>query len=114
MSSGNEKRKSPSAARVGTAAENDQGFMRESLYGTRSEPAYAGALSYMRRRYTRDLGGVDIAVSGLPSDISTSSRPGARLGPAAFAPPPRISPSVPTGPGASIPSIASRWSTWAT
>ena len=81
MSSGNEKRKSPSAARVGTAAENDQGFMRESLYGTRSEPAYAGALSYMRRRYTRDLGGVDIAVSGLPSDISTSSRPGARLGP---------------------------------
>ncbi|MFP8876023.1 MAG: arginase family protein, partial [Myxococcota bacterium] len=81
MSAGDEERKSPSAAYAGTAAENDQSFMQESLYGSRTEPAYAGALSYMRRRYTRDLSGVDFAVSGLPSDISTSNRPGARMGP---------------------------------
>lgn len=38
----------------------------------------------MRRRYTRDLQGVDVAVSGVPLDLATSFRPGARLGPAAI------------------------------
>ena len=66
-----------------TAADprNDLAFTGESLYGTTSEDAFAGALSFMRRRYTRDLQGVDVAVSGLPSDLATSNRPGARLGP---------------------------------
>ena len=45
------------------------------------EPTYAGALSFMRRRYTRDLEGVDIAVTGIPFDQATSHRSGTRMGP---------------------------------
>ncbi|NND45643.1 MAG: agmatinase [Xanthomonadales bacterium] len=47
-------------------------------------PSYAGALSFMRRRYTKDLGGVDVAVTGVPLDTATSNRPGARFGPRAI------------------------------
>lgn len=62
----------------------DQAFIREDLRGTRSEPTYAGALSFMRRRYTRDLDGVDLVVTGVPLDLATTNRPGARLGPRAI------------------------------
>ena len=60
----------------------DRAFTGESVYGMGSEPTYAGALSFMRRRYTRDLAGVDVAVSGVPLDLATTNRPGARFGPA--------------------------------
>ena len=62
----------------------DHAFTAESPYGTVVEPTYSGALSFMRRRYTRDLAGVDVAVSGVPLDLATSNRPGARFGPAAI------------------------------
>jgi agmatinase len=45
------------------------------------EPPYSGAISFMRRRFARDLAGVDIAVIGIPYDLGTTNRPGARLGP---------------------------------
>lgn len=61
--------------------ENDLAFTREDLYGTIVEPTFAGATSFMRRKYSRDLKGVDIAVSGVPYDLATSNRSGARLGP---------------------------------
>ena len=61
----------------------DHALLRDSLYGTTSEPTYAGALSFMRRKYTRDLKGVDVAVTGIPLDTATTNRPGARLGPRA-------------------------------
>ena len=38
----------------------------------------------MRRRYTRDLAGVDVAVWGIPLDAAVSNRPGARFGPQAI------------------------------
>jgi agmatinase len=53
-----------------------------SLYGTSEEPTYSGALSFMRRKYTKDLTGVDVAITGIPLDIATSHRPGTRFGPA--------------------------------
>ncbi len=59
----------------------DTAFRREHLKGTDIESTYAGALSFMRRKYTRDLAGVDIAVTGIPFDQATSNRPGTRLGP---------------------------------
>lgn len=62
----------------------DLAFTRESVYGTVPEPTYAGALSFMRRKYTRDLTGVDVAVTGIPLDTATSNRPGARFGPRAI------------------------------
>lgn len=61
----------------------DHAFTRESLYGTIPERTFAGALSLFRRRYTRDLTGVDVAVTGIPLDTATTNRPGARLGPRA-------------------------------
>ena len=61
----------------------DHAILRDSLYGTTPEPTYAGAVSFMRRKYSRDLGGVDLVVTGVPLDTATTNRPGARFGPRA-------------------------------
>jgi agmatinase len=52
--------------------------------GPKVEPPFAGALSFLRCRYTKDLAGVDVAVTGLPLDTATTNRPGARFGPRAI------------------------------
>lgn len=62
----------------------DQALTRDSLYGSTSEPTYAGVVSFMRRKYTQELAGVDIAVTGVPLDTATTNRPGARFGPRAI------------------------------
>lgn len=59
----------------------DGAFMRKAPYGLAMEPTYAGVLSFMRRNYTKNLDGVDIAISGVPFDLAVTHRPGARLGP---------------------------------
>ncbi len=64
-----------------TRIPGDEAFRRDSIKGTQWEATYAGALSFMRRKYTRDLTGVDIAVTGIPFDQSVSHRPGTRFGP---------------------------------
>jgi len=64
-----------------TSVPGDAAFRREQLKGTQWEPTYAGALSFMRRKYSRDLTGVDIAVTGIPFDQAVSHRSGTRLGP---------------------------------
>jgi agmatinase len=62
----------------------DNAFTADSPYGTvKGSPSYAGALSFMRRKYSRDLQGVDVAVCGIPLDSTTTHRPGARFGPRA-------------------------------
>ena len=45
---------------------------------------HAGALSFLRRNYSRNLDGVDIAVSGIPFDGAVTNRPGCRFGPRAI------------------------------
>lgn len=55
-----------------------------ALTSGESEPTYGGALSFMRRRYSRDLNGADVVVWGVPFDAATSNRPGARFGPRAM------------------------------
>jgi len=62
----------------------DHAIHRRSHLGYENENTYSGVLSFMRRRYTRDLAGVDVAVTGIPLDLATTFRPGARLGPAAI------------------------------
>ena len=54
------------------------------LHGGSKEATYGGALSFMRRRYSRELTGVDVAVWGIPFDAAVSNRPGARFGPQAI------------------------------
>jgi len=62
----------------------DNAFTATDPYGTvEGSPSYAGALSFMRRKYSRDLHGVDVAVMGVPLDTATTNRPGARFGPRA-------------------------------
>lgn len=60
---------------------NDRALVRDSLYGTKPEPTYAGITSFMRRKYAKDFDGVDVAVTGIPFDTATTNRPGARFGP---------------------------------
>lgn len=62
----------------------DAAFLRESHRGTEIEATYAGAQSFMRRKYTRDLKGVDVAVTGIPFDQAVTNRPGTRFGPQAI------------------------------
>ncbi len=62
----------------------DYALYRDTLYGTTPEATYAGAVSFMRRKYTRDLKGVDLVVAGVPLDTATTNRPGARFGPRAI------------------------------
>ncbi|MGB1179710.1 MAG: agmatinase, partial [Lentibacter algarum] len=52
--------------------------------GVSFENSFGGALSFLRRRYTKDLAGVDIAVTGVPFDQAVTNRPGTRLGPRAI------------------------------
>jgi agmatinase len=54
------------------------------LKGGSHEPTYGGALSFMRRRYSRDLASIDAVILGIPFDAATSNRPGARFGPQAI------------------------------
>ena len=61
----------------------DAAFRRKNLMGTVIENSFSGALSFMRRKYTRELEGVDLAVTGIPFDQAVSNRPGARFGPEA-------------------------------
>jgi agmatinase len=59
----------------------DAAFTATGLYGTDMENAFSGALSFMRRRYSRDFASADVVVCGIPCDITASIRPGARFGP---------------------------------
>jgi agmatinase len=70
---------------MGREKDWDNAFTGTDLHGSvEGSPSYAGALSFMRRKYTRDLTGVDVAVTGIPLDLATTNRPGARFGPRAI------------------------------
>ena len=62
----------------------DTAFTRETLRGPSFENTFGGANSFLRRKYSKDLEGVDIAVTGIPFDHSVTNRPGTRLGPRAI------------------------------
>lgn len=62
----------------------DQAFTREDLTGLSFENVFGGATSFLRRRYAKDLSGVDVAITGIPFDQAVTNRPGARLGPRAI------------------------------
>ena len=62
----------------------DDAIMREGYKGMSFENAFSGALSFMRRRYSKDLEGVDLAITGVPFDQAVTNRPGTRLGPRAI------------------------------
>ncbi len=69
----------------------DLAFNRSSLYDVGPEMTYGGALSFLRRKYTKEIFGhgvngterADVVVSGIPYDGAVTYRSGARLGPRA-------------------------------
>ncbi|MBM3603462.1 MAG: agmatinase [Alphaproteobacteria bacterium] len=62
----------------------DQAFTRSDRRGPSFENAFGGATSFLRRRYSKDLSGVDLAVTGIPFDQAVTHRPGTRFGPRAI------------------------------
>ncbi len=62
----------------------DNAFTARGLMGAASDPTYAGALSFMRRPYSKQVKGADAVVWGIPFDAAVSNRPGARFGPQAI------------------------------
>ena len=62
----------------------DHGFTARQLTGAATDPTHAGALSFMRRKFTKNLKGADAVVWGIPFDAAVSNRPGARFGPQAI------------------------------
>lgn len=61
--------------------ETDNAVFAANLLGGSLEPTFCGIPSFMRRRLTRTLAGVDVAIWGIPFDAAVSNRPGARFGP---------------------------------
>ena len=57
----------------------DNAFTAKAIKGAATDPTYAGALSFMRRKYTKNLNGVDAVVWGVPFDAAVSNRRGTRL-----------------------------------
>jgi agmatinase len=62
----------------------DHAFTATRNVGRADDPTYAGALSFMRRRYTKNVRGADAIVWGIPFDAAVTNRPGARFGPQAI------------------------------
>ena len=48
--------------------EIDRAITRQGFRGLAYENAFAGATSFLRRTYTKDLAGVDLAITGAPFD----------------------------------------------
>ena len=63
--------------------EVDRAFTGEGR-GLAYENAFGGATSFLRRRYTKDLTGADLAILGVPFDQAVTHRPGSRFGPRAI------------------------------
>lgn len=62
----------------------DTAFTRDERRGLAYENAFGGAVSFLRRRYSKDLTGADIAITGVPFDQAVTHRSGARFGPRAI------------------------------
>ena len=62
----------------------DAAFTRDGTRGMSFENAFSGAASFLRRSYTKDLTGVDLAITGIPFDQAVTHRPGTRFGPRAI------------------------------
>lgn len=56
----------------------------DDVKGGTWHPTFAGVLSFLRRPYSDDATGADVAVLGVPYDNATTDRPGTRFGPRAI------------------------------
>ena len=66
------------------ANEIDVAITRADPKGLAYENVFSGVSSFLRRKLTKDLSGIDLAVTGVPFDQAVTNRPGARFGPRAL------------------------------
>ena len=66
------------------ANEIDVAITRDDPRGLAYENVFSGVPSFLRRKLTKDLRGIDLAVTGIPFDQAVTHRPGARFGPRAL------------------------------
>ncbi len=62
----------------------DRAFSGVSPFGMIDQDTYAGALSFLRRPYSKDLAAAEVVVNGVPYDLAVTNRPGTRFGPRAI------------------------------
>jgi agmatinase len=62
----------------------DTALTRPQQRGLSYENAFGGVTSFLRRTYTKDLSGVELAITGVSFDQSTTNRSGTRFGPRAL------------------------------
>ena len=84
MSDNNPTRILSSILHPAPAGAGDQAILNRDPRARLAEMTYGGALSFLRRPYSRDLSAAKAVVCGVPYDGATSNRPGARLGPRAI------------------------------
>ncbi|MEO0329590.1 MAG: agmatinase [Pseudomonadota bacterium] len=68
---------------MGKKDHSDYAITANTLLGTGQDPTFSGVMSFMRRKYTKDIDEADLVVWGIPLDTSVTNRPGTRFGPAA-------------------------------
>ena len=66
------------------ANEVDVAITREDPKGLAYENVFAGVPSFLRRKLTKNLSGIDLAITGVPFDQSVTHRSGTRFGPRAL------------------------------
>ena len=71
-------------ARTDADKEVDGAITRADPRGLAFENAFGGVTSFLRRTYSKELTGFDLAVTGVPFDQAVTNRPGTRLGPRAI------------------------------
>ncbi len=69
---------------MGKKDQSDHAVTANSLLGAGEDSTFSGVMSFMRRRFTKDVDGADLVVWGIPLDTSVTNRPGTRFGPAAI------------------------------
>ncbi|MGC9420080.1 MAG: agmatinase [Rhodovulum sp.] len=62
----------------------DTAITRNGHKGLSYENAFGGVTSFLRRTLSKDLTGVDLAITGVPFDQAVTNRSGTRLGPRAI------------------------------
>ncbi|MEM8652332.1 MAG: agmatinase [Pseudomonadota bacterium] len=69
---------------MGKKDKSDHAITAQSLLGSGKDSTFSGVMSFMRRKYTKDVDGADMVVWGIPLDTSVTNRPGTRFGPNAI------------------------------
>ena len=64
--------------------EVDVAFTRDEPKGLAFENPFAGVPSFLRRKLTKDLSGIDLGITGIPFDQAVTHRAGTRFGPRAL------------------------------